>query len=237
MRIDCSPPQTRGVFIMFKSIVFLVMLIVFVSPAYSLVMFEDNFDSENGGIESLSYNAFSNWTVRDGTSVDLIKSPSWFSQPLDLTNRGSFVDMDGTSGSSGRITTKQRFFFEAGTEYQLSFDLAGNNRSAGSDKLRSITTAIGISSTSHAAETFTLNENDDFTPYVISFMGLGVDGRVTFRTDGLNNAPNDNDNMGILLDNVKLIRVEVTEPATLGLLLLGVMGLLLARRNKEVHNV
>jgi len=218
---------------MYKFIHCLLLIIVFASPAYSFVMFEDNFDTENGGAESLNYNSFANWSVRDGTSVDLINSSSWFNQPLDLTGQGSFVDMDGSTYSTGRISTLDKFFFETGVDYQLSFDLAGNNRNAGSDKLRSITTAIGVANTSHAAQTFTLNSNDDFASYVISFKGVGAEGRLVFRSDGLNNTPNDNDNIGILLDNVKLIKVEIPEPATLALLMLGMAGLLIVRKDQK----
>lgn len=219
---------------MYKFINSLLLLIIFASPAYSLVMFEDNFDAENGGAESLNYNSFSYWSVRDGTTVDLINSSSWFNQPLDLTGHGSFVDMDGSTNSTGRISTLDKFFFETGVDYELSFDLAGNNRSAGTDRLRSITTAIGVNNTSHAAQTFTLNSDDDFTSYVLSFTGIGAEGRLVFRSDGLNNTPNDNDNIGILLDNVKLVKVEVPEPATLGLLMLGIACLLMARKEKRL---
>ena len=39
--------------------------------AQALTIFEDNFDSENGGNYQLNYSGFANWDVTDGT-VDLI---------------------------------------------------------------------------------------------------------------------------------------------------------------------
>ena len=48
-----------------------VSLICLTGVSQAGVIFEDNFDSENGGVGALNYNGFDNWSVASGT-VDLI---------------------------------------------------------------------------------------------------------------------------------------------------------------------
>jgi hypothetical protein len=45
-------------------------LIALARPASAVVIFSDNFNTENGCVGTLNYNNFANWTVSNGT-VDL----------------------------------------------------------------------------------------------------------------------------------------------------------------------
>jgi len=212
---------------LFSKLALTITIIALSFNSHAFVMFQDDFNSENGGTEQLNYNSFAKWDVRKG-SVDLISSPEWFSQPLDLTGNGLFLDLDGSTNTSGGIRSKTKYFFASGVKYNLSFDLAGNNRGHGDDRIRVIATRQGgPGSGNHAAQSFTLNSNQDFMHYNLSFIGQGDMGKLIFRT---NLGPNQNDNIGVLLDNVMLERVNVTEPAGLALISFGLFCLVLVRK-------
>jgi len=215
----------------FAKLVLCITILTLSLNSYAFVMFQDDFNTENGGAEQLNYSSFDNWNVYKG-SVDLINSPGWFSQPLDLTGHGMFLDMDGSTSTSGGIRSKTNFFFETGIQYNLSFDLAGNNRSRGDDAIRVVASLQGgPGSGNHEAKTFTLNSNQDFMHYNLSFIGQGDTGKLIFRT---NLGPHQNDNIGILLDNVMLERIEVAEPAGLALIGFGLFCLIIARKRVNI---
>ncbi len=202
--------------------------------ASATILFSDDFESESATGSVLNYDSFNNWVVRDGT-VDLIKSgPNpWFDPNL---GDGFFVDLDGSTYDAGRMVSRQSFAFESGVHYRLSFDLAGNSRNASEDWVRSIVTMNGVAGEQHANEVFKLGGNEAFTTYALDFYGepTNESGRIVFRTDFPNqvnnNYPNQNDNIGLLLDNVVLESVDVAEPGNLGLMSLGLLGLAFVRR-------
>ncbi|MCC7374754.1 MAG: hypothetical protein IT581_08860 [Verrucomicrobiales bacterium] len=66
---------------------------------------------------------FINWEVLNG-SVDLAGPGWWDLQP----GNGLYVDLDGTTSDAGMLLSRTEFLFEAGRQYQLQFELAGNLR-------------------------------------------------------------------------------------------------------------
>lgn len=187
----------------------------FSAGAQAAVIFMDDFNGENGGTGALNYAGFANWTVSGGT-VDLIGVGG----PFDFQpGNGLYVDMDGSSRNAGKIETSASFNLTPGTLYELSFDLAGNHRNTAQE---SVTMEVGVGSV--LSEIFSLGQNVAFTTFTRQF-SVGAATSVTISFEGAGG-----DNIGMLLDNVVLSSVDVPEPATLGLLGVGLLAAPLLRR-------
>lgn len=176
------------------------------SAASGGIIFEDDFNAENGGIGTLNFNGFSKWSVSGGT-VDLIGNGYYDFLP----GQGMFLDLDGSTGSSGLLSTGD-FSLTAGT-YNVSFSLAGNHR-GGSDN---VTVSFGDWS-----QTFNLLATD---PLATHSVDVNVPAprlaRLTFQNAG-------GDNVGALLDDVRITSV----PSPVGGAVLGLLGASMALRRR-----
>lgn len=180
------------------------------------VIFEDNFDSEAApGASLLNYSSFGQWTVSEGT-VDLISSGGFGISCAG--GSGKCVDLDGSNNNAG-VLTSSLLNLTAGN-YALSFDISGNQRNGSSDSL--LVTLSGF-----VNEVFELAGGDPWTSITRYFtLDAANSAAIAFSLSG-------GDNVGIILDNVVLQsieRVEVPEPSSFMLLMLGLLGLVLARR-------
>ena len=178
-----------------------VLAIGVLSPAAPI--FFDDFNSENNGVGVLNYSGFANWTVQDGT-VDLIGNGFHDYFPA----YGLHVDMDGSTYNAGRMISSQAITLEAGT-YELSYELAGNQRNNQTDQVF-VNVNAGVFSTTES-----LAMNAPFTLFTRQFT-LDSTQNITISFEGYGG-----DNVGMLLDNVKIEAVSVV-PAPGAILLAGV---------------
>ncbi|WP_217385551.1 Ig-like domain-containing protein [Dolichospermum sp. UHCC 0259] len=149
-----------------------------------LVLFQDNFDSENNGRGQLNYSNLINWNIADGT-IDLIGNGS---NDL-LPGNGLYLDLDGTNRNAGNLVSQKTFTLNPGI-YTLQFSLAGSQRG---DR-----NSVTVSFADIFSETFTLDSNAPFTTYTrtISVANSTTGNLILDHAGG--------DNRGLLLDNVKL---------------------------------
>lgn len=162
----------------------------------SSVLFADDFDSENGGNGELNYFGFANWNVMAG-SVDLIGNG--FAD--FLPGHGLYLDLDGTTFAAGTLETKTTFTLVPAT-YRLQFSLAGSQLG----QANRVDVTLG-----HVySESFTLESDVPFTTITRDIVvSTETSGKLVFQAFG-------NDNIGLLLDNVRLL-TDITEPVLFNL--------------------
>lgn len=175
-------------------------------------LFSDNFDSD-AAASVLNFTGFVNWDVSDGT-VDYIRSGGFGISCHG--GSGGCVDLDGSTGNAGILTSKTAFNLTAGTEYTLSFWLSGNQRGGAPDTL-----SYGIGSVTGLLSD--IPSDQPFTQYTLTFTPTAdFMGNIFFSLAG-------GDNVGAILDDVQLSaagqNVGVPEPGSLGLLALGLLAL------------
>lgn len=188
------------------------------SPAQAGIIFSDNFDADNAS-SALNFNSLINWTVGDGT-IDYIRSGGFGISCVGGT--GGCLDLDGSTGNAGRITTRQVFDFDDGVQYVFELALSGNQRGGASDSVNFglINEDTGFVSFLTAGP---LAPNAPFATFGGSLMGQDFSGNWRFFIEGVGG-----DNVDAILDDVVLRdnrATNVPEPATL---LLTAMGLLAA---------
>lgn len=194
---------------------------VVATQAGATVIFSDDFEGVTSGGSILNWDGGSNWSVIYGT-VDLVRSGEY---GITCASGSRYcVDMDGSTRRAGDMVSINVGPLGPGT-YTLSYDLSGNQRSGSgwSDSVIAwvefgvdswYTTLAWNAGWQSYARTFTLSALTD--PVHLRFTASG------------------GDNIGMLLDNVRLTAVSVPEPGTLGLLGLGLAGLGFARRKRAL---
>lgn len=186
-----------------KTLIFAASLLALPLLSQATTVFSDDFESDTIGLNQTTFNG--GWTVLSGT-VDLIGNGFFDFIP----SNGKYVDLDGSSNSAGGFD--KQVSLAATTNYTLSFDLAGSQRGDTNivDVIFGTTTA-----------SYTLNSSDPFSTYTLSFLTNGAaDYQIFFKNRG-------GDNLGALLDKVKVEVSAVPLPAALPLLTtaLGLFGL------------
>jgi hypothetical protein len=176
-----------------------------------VLIFADDFNGENGGVGALNYNGFANWTVNP-QSVDLIGNGFFDLFP----GNGLYVDLDGTTGSPGTMTTNNLGLI-AGRTYVLEFQLGGAHRNNGNNDA-SVEVTVG-----QLVQAFTLADNDPLTTFSYTFVANG-DGALAFAGGGAG------DNQGLILDNVQLVMVPLPGGVLMGAVGLGMSGLFVRSR-------
>jgi hypothetical protein len=152
----------------------------------------------------------SGWIVSAGGTVDIHGVGGIYDF---IPGNGSYVDLDGTSLSSGLLSHNVNLV--GNMTYTLSFDLAGSHR--GSEE----TVNVNFGSTSAS---YLLNSTAPFTTFTLNFTP-GSDGSYSFSY--LNEG---GDNFGALLDNVSVSAIPEPESYVMLLAGLGLMGFLARRR-------
>ena len=193
-----------------------VLVFGVVAQSHATIIFSDNFNTENGGIGQLNYNAFANWSASNGT-VDLIGSPGFFDF---FPGNGLYVDLDGSTFQAGTFTSIGIPVTPG--NYMLSFLLAGSQR--GDVNTVQVNVSGGLASSS-----YTLASNVPLTLETMSFTVLAPTTiTLSFQNEGISN------NIGLVLDNVSLNRVSTPVPdsgSTIVFLGIAIIGLgLIARK-------
>jgi hypothetical protein len=184
------------------------------APGGARADFVDSFDAENGGNPAFNHAGLANFDITAG-SVDLIGNGVFDVYP----GNGLYLDLNGTTGTSGTITSRATFGPGA---YRLAFAL-GNNAAVGGPN--SVTVTLGAYS-----ETFTRVGRVDLE-WITRPIVLDSSGRLTFSTPA-----RDGDYSGIVIDDVRLVRsAGVPEPASLAMLGAGGLGLLGYARRRKVR--
>lgn len=176
------------------------MLFVAQPAGAATVVFEDNFNAENGGVGSINYEDFDNWTVVDGT-VDLIGNGVFDFLP----GNGMYVDLDGTTFETGTLRSHD-LALDPGV-YELSFDLAGPAAAPEGDPE---TGPVEVTLDSLFGAQYTRGAETDFETIVAQFPVFApASSNLQFAQLGESN------NIGMMLNNVQLSLVseDPTSPA------------------------
>ena len=189
--------------------VFLIFFLPCFAATAAKADFIDEFDSENGGVGVLDYTMFNNFNVTQG-SVDLIGNDLFVIYP----GNGLYVDLNGSSGQSGKMESMQDI---APGAYILRF-LIGNNPDVG--QVNSMTVSLGTYS-----ETFLRDGNMDLE-LISRAVFVDSQSKLRFETPF-----SDNDNGGVIIDAISV--TPVPEPSPVLLLTFGLMNLALNRRSRR----
>lgn len=207
-----------------KALVASVMTALFIGAsgvAGASPIFHDTFDNENGGLESLNYTSFANWSVPavSGT-VDVIGNGGTFDF---LPGHGLYVDLDGSTGAPGLLLSKS-ISAPAG-DYILKFDLAGSHRGT-TESIYSLLLNLGT-----FTKVMNIPSDQDFTTYELPFSLTGPETfNIAFQSIG-----GYGDNIGALLDNVSVD--PVPEPSTLLLFASGFLGVAIYRKRQQSKDI
>lgn len=173
-----------------------------------IILLDEDFDAENGGAPALNYTTFANFTVTSG-AVDLIGNGQFDFFP----GNGLYVDLDGTTNAAGTLAS-ETFNLQPGLVYTLEFDLGNSDDQFGGG---SFDNTMLLSVGSVISETFNRTELTPFQTITRQFSVTAPEtAQVIFAHEG-------GDNLGLLIDNVRL--TVVPEPASLVLLLATIAGL------------
>ncbi len=190
------------------------------APAQATILFQDNFNADNT-ISVLNYNGLLNWTVSGGT-IDYIRSGGF--GITCVSGNGGCLDMDGSTGNAGRITSNVTFALSGSDTYYLEGLVSGNQRGGGND---SIIVGLIDDATSTVVTSTTFSGLMPNSPFVLrQVIATGYNGNFRIFFEGVGG-----DNIGAILDDVVLRDSAVPEPGTLALAGLALLAAARARRS------
>ncbi len=214
---SARPPYDSGM--RFRVLLAIAVLVVGLGQlSVAAPVFFDDFNSENGGGDSINYNSFANWTVTG--YVDLVGEGTMF--PWYAGN-GILVDMDGTDDTytyAGTLTSNITF---GPGWYIVEFDY-GNTSQGEANTLN-----ISLGSWSTSLNTGSANLSP-LQHYSAQLWNADPNAQLIISQAGTS------DWTGSILDNVS-VSSTVPEPATAALLGLGLISLAaFGRRNYRRNN-
>ena len=163
-------------------------------------VFSDNFDTETPGLNA----APSQWTVTNGT-VDIIGTGPNGTLANILPGNGYYIDLDGSTGLAGRMTSAGPLSLPGGVAHTLSFGLAGSQRG----DINTVLFGIDLNSdaTLDFFSTAVVPSAQGLTTFDLAFTPSSstTTARIVFDNEG-------GDNVGALLDNVTAA-VDARNPA------------------------
>lgn len=196
----------------------LVMIGLVPGVSQAATIFSDDFNDE---ALTLNHVFTDKWTVVLGSgTVDLIGAPGFFDL---IPGNGRYVDLDGTTPNDAGVMRSDALALLAGTEYTLTFDLAGSQRGDTNTMSNYGIDTDGDNIADISGALLSRNSLDPFSTVTLSFTTVGAIpvAHILFGQVG-------GDNIGLLLDNVKLSTVP--EPASLMLLGAGLAAVGIWRR-------
>jgi hypothetical protein len=188
------------------------------------IPYTDNFNADTPGTGTTpGTDVPAGWSISNGGSVDIVANGTYGPPPITcLGMTGNCIDLNGSTGKPGDLVSPG-LSLTGGQTYTAQFYLSGNQRIRQTDTVTIDfgTTVASISVTQK--DPFTL-DSVTFTPTTTGIYNLSF-------LDTSNNPLFPGDNIGAILDTVKVQAVPL--PAAAWLLLSGLasMGLMARRRS------
>jgi len=197
------------------------------AAADPIVLLNDTFNGENGGVGAAEYSGFANWSA---ANIDLLAPGYFFNLCQAAGGSTPCLDMEGSG--NGSLTTKVAYDLAPGA-VTMQFDLAGDQRGHSNNTVTA--RLVSIFGDTLFSETFSLAGDADFITFSRSIdLAAATSARLSFLSGG------PADSFGMLLDNVVLttgggpVTSPVPEPSSLLLLAGGlVLTTSLARRRRS----